>query len=359
MYMEIYYIPIVIGLGGIIWFILNKPKSTPKPVPSPVPTPNVAKLKPSPTPVKKPQKKKTESDGRPVKIFYGSQTGTAEDFSHKLAAEGKKYGFDPEVVDMEEYDMEDLHNESFIMIVIATYGEGEPTDNARQFDEWITDESRSPEELKGVKFTVFGLGNKTYEKYNYMGRKFDKRLEELGAERIYKKGEGDDDGSLEDDFAAWKRDMWPGVCEYFGMPIPEVDSNPGERRFRVDTFPRDSPEAEQAEKFAKIHIAKKNAQKEGGAHDIKNPYLAKLVVNRELHKVGSDRSCRHIEFEIGDALKYEVGDHLGIFPENDPEIVEAAAKRLGAPLDAVIAMYPIEAKGAVKAVVGPSLFLRH
>lgn len=351
--MYIYYIPIVIGLGGIIWFYLSKPSKPTPAKPNPItPVQNKPKVSPS-TPVKKAPKKKEVSDGRPVKIFYGSQTGTAEDFSHKLAAEGKKYGFAPEVVDMEEYDMEELHSESFVIIVIATYGEGEPTDNARQFDDWITEDSRSPDELKGVKFTVFGLGNKTYEKYNYMGRKFDKRLEELGAERIYKKGEGDDDGSLEDDFAAWKRDMWPGVCEHFGMPIPEVDSNPGERRFRVDTFTRDSPEGEQAEKFAKIHIAKKNAQKEGGTPDIKNPYLAKLVVNRELHAVGSDRSCRHIEFEIGDALKYEVGDHLGVFPENDPEVVEAAAKRLNAPLDAVIAMYPIEAKGTVKAVVGP------
>ena len=42
-------------------------------------------------------------------------------------------------------------------------------------------------------FTVFGLGNKTYEHYNEMARFVDKRLAELGANRIYKKGEGDDD----------------------------------------------------------------------------------------------------------------------------------------------------------------------
>ena len=43
-------------------------------------------------------------------------------------------------------------------------------------------------------FQVFGLGNKTYENYNTMGRFFDKRLSELGCTRLFERGEGDDDG---------------------------------------------------------------------------------------------------------------------------------------------------------------------
>lgn len=41
---------------------------------------------------------------------------------------------------------------------------------------------------------VFGLGNKTYEHYNSMGRFVDKKLEDMGAKRIFERGEGDDDG---------------------------------------------------------------------------------------------------------------------------------------------------------------------
>jgi len=40
---------------------------------------------------------------------------------------------------------------------------------------------------------VFGLGNKTYEQYNETGKYVDKRLEELGATRIFELGLGDDD----------------------------------------------------------------------------------------------------------------------------------------------------------------------
>lgn len=43
-------------------------------------------------------------------------------------------------------------------------------------------------------FQVFALGNKTYEHYNAMGKYVDKRIEELGGERVFELGMGDDDG---------------------------------------------------------------------------------------------------------------------------------------------------------------------
>ena len=40
---------------------------------------------------------------------------------------------------------------------------------------------------------MFGLGNKTYEHYNAIGKLVDSRLNELGAERVFELGLGDDD----------------------------------------------------------------------------------------------------------------------------------------------------------------------
>lgn len=75
--------------------------------------------------------------------------------------------------------------------------------------------------------------------------------------------------------------------------------------------------------------------------DAKNPYLGKIVVNRELHFPKSERSCKHIEIEIGGNVRYETGDHLGIYPENDEEVVVALARRLNINLKSIIALYPI------------------
>lgn len=74
--------------------------------------------------------------------------------------------------------------------MMATYGEGDPTDNAQElYDQLQTDAW----DLKGLKYAVFGLGNKTYEHFNEMGIFFDKRLAELGGNRLLPMGVGDDD----------------------------------------------------------------------------------------------------------------------------------------------------------------------
>lgn len=73
-------------------------------------------------------------------------------------------------------------------------------------------------------------------------------------------------------------------------------------------------------------------------YDVKNPYIAKVAVNRELHKAG-DRSCMHIEIDIAESgIKYEAGDHVGIFPTNNPELVEQLGKLLNVDLSEVISL---------------------
>ena len=91
-------------------------------------------------------------------------------------------------------DLSKLGNEienSLAIFCVATYGEGDPTDNALELLNWLKE---GKVRLDSLKYTVFGLGNKTYEHFNAMGRFFDKRLEELGATRVFMAGEGDDDG---------------------------------------------------------------------------------------------------------------------------------------------------------------------
>ncbi len=66
---------------------------------------------------------------------------------------------------------------------------------------------------------VFGLGNKTYELYNAVGKYVDKRLAELGGVRVCELGLGDDDGNIEDDFMAWAAVFWENVCQKYELVI--------------------------------------------------------------------------------------------------------------------------------------------
>ena len=70
--------------------------------------------------------------------------------------------------------------------------------------------------LKGMKFVVFGLGDTSYEQYNVIGKFVNEGMEELGAERIYKYGEGNAEGNkTEDDFNDWKHNMWKEIFNVY------------------------------------------------------------------------------------------------------------------------------------------------
>ena len=61
----------------------------------------------------------------------------------------------------------------------------------------------------------------------------------------------------------------------------------------------------------------------GPPYTRKNPFPAKLTVNRKLNLLGSEKETRHYEFSLASSgLQYDVGDSMGVFPENDPQLVE-------------------------------------
>ncbi|XP_033832959.1 S-adenosyl-L-methionine-dependent tRNA 4-demethylwyosine synthase TYW1 isoform X1 [Periophthalmus magnuspinnatus] len=155
-----------------------------------------------------------------VKIFYGSQTGTAKGFAKELSAEVEASGLPCEVIDLKDYDPDDqLADESTNKIVcvflLATYTDGQPTENAEWFCKWLeeasTDFRYGKTYLKGLKYAIFGLGNSVYTgHYNTVGKTVDKWLWMLSASRIMTRGEGDCNvvnskhGSIQADFIAWK-----------------------------------------------------------------------------------------------------------------------------------------------------------
>ena len=88
----------------------------------------------------------------------------------------------------------------------SRYGEGEPTDNSADFYSWIMDGMGTVADkgdqddgmvedkvCQNLSYFIFGLGNKTYEHYNAISRRLDARLTRLGAKKVGKRGEGDDD----------------------------------------------------------------------------------------------------------------------------------------------------------------------
>ncbi|OSX59784.1 hypothetical protein POSPLADRAFT_1070873 [Postia placenta MAD-698-R-SB12] len=265
-----------------------------------------------------------------VVIFYGSQTGTAEEYAIRLAKEAKsKFGLASLVCDPEEYDFETLDQipeDCCVFFVMATYGEGEPTDNAVTLCQNLSDESfefsNGEHKLPDLKYVVFGLGNRTYEHYNLISRNVDRDLSKMGAIRIGERGEGDDDKSMEEDYLEWKDAMWEAFALAMGVEEGQGGDTPDFTVTEVEDHP---PE--------KVYLGELSARaltRSKGIHDAKNPYPAPITVARELFQQSADRNCIHVEFNTeGSGITYQHGDHVGVWPSNAENEVQRLLCALG------------------------------
>ncbi|CAG9955728.1 unnamed protein product [Clonostachys rosea f. rosea IK726] len=251
-------------------------------------------------------------------VIFGSQTGTAEAYASRLSQDGRStFSLTTMTCDAEEYDWaDDLHNigsDQVLIFVLASYGEGEPTDNAADLYEAILGlaDQTTGRELPNLIYAAFGLGNKTYEHYNKVVHDIDGALQKLGARRLGPVGEGDDaGGTMEEDFLSWKAIMWDALSKHLGLEEHQTTYKP-----MLEVLPRDDLSLQSPS----VYLGETTAQQlkglaaPAGPHQ---PFVATVSESRELFRM-SDRNCIHMEMDLaGSGLQYQTGDHIAVWPMN-------------------------------------------
>ncbi|KAJ9517855.1 hypothetical protein QJQ45_004205 [Haematococcus lacustris] len=299
-----------------------------------------------------------ENPNKPrVRILYGTQTGTAERFSKQLAGELRnKYGESTivDVLDLENYKpAEQLHREKLVVLCVATYGDGEPTDNAADFYSWLIKEAEAPHNsLQGVHFAVFGLGNKQYEHFNAVGKKVFSSLEAMGATAVVGRGDGDDDACIDDDYDKWCADLLAVLDKRGDLVGCLADTNGHNSPAALPAYDVAIQDAGSVAEVAAWPAA-------GSGKDHHSPFWAPLSCVKELHGAASDRSCVHVELDISGAeASYQHGDHVAVYAQNSPAVVETAAKLLGYPPDTLITLTVPEGEAGLAAPFPGPLTLR-
>ncbi|KAJ2889838.1 NAPDH-dependent diflavin reductase, partial [Coemansia aciculifera] len=193
-------------------------------------------------------------DSRKLVILYGSQTGYAEDTARRIARQAWRRHFTTIVQAMDSADKQLVFTTSHpVLFICSTTGQGAEPDNMRRFWRFLLRKSLPHDALSSMQFAVFGLGDSSYQKFNFPAKRLFRRLQQLGARPLVERGDGDDqhylgvDGQLD----PWLALLWDRLLEDMPLPRPIIpESVVPDSTYRVEVcdddvetqeyFPEDS-----------------------------------------------------------------------------------------------------------------------
>uniref|UniRef100_A0A8C9U5Q4 Nitric oxide synthase n=1 Tax=Serinus canaria TaxID=9135 RepID=A0A8C9U5Q4_SERCA len=280
-------------------------------------------------------------------ILYATETGKSQVYA-KTLCEIFKHAFDAKVMSMDEYDVVHLEHETMVLVVTSTFGNGDPPENGEpggaprvslaavtvhrsykvRFNSVssYSDARKSSSDAEPFlhRFSVFGLGSRAYPHFCAFARAVDTLLEELGGERILRMGEGDELCGQEESFRTWAKKVFKAACDVFCVgddvniekannSLISNDRSWKRSKFRL-TYVAEAPELTQG--LYSIHKKRVYAARLLTRQNLQSPKSSRLTIFLRLHTNG------HQE------LQYQPGDHLGVFPGNHEDLVNALIDRL-------------------------------
>lgn len=229
-----------------------------------------------------------------VTVLYGSQTGNSEGLAKKTAQHLEEKGFQVTLSSMSDFKPNNLKKINNLLVIVSTHGEGDPPDNALSFHEYV--HGRRAPKLDHLSFSVLSLGDSSYEFFCQTGKEFDERFEELGGTRLFDRVDCDLD--YDEPFSEWLQGVASSLSEGEAASLPQESA--GANNQAVSEYSRT------------------------------NPFNAEVLENINLNGRGSNKETRHLELSLeGSGLVYEPGDSLGIYPTNDPALVDELIQTCG------------------------------
>ena len=232
-----------------------------------------------------------------VTVLFGTETGNSRKIAGQLVEEAEKAGIKTILADMNNYQPNRLKNEKNLLVIVSTHGEGEPPLAAEDFYNFI--HSKRAPKLEGIRYSVLALGDKSYVDFCQTGSDIDKRLHELGAERISPRVDCDVD------FAT-------GSQTWINDVLKDLNTLSKDRQKNI---PR-------------ISVNGSSNPSGNNQPTRTNPVETEIVELINLNGKGSSKETYHIELLFdNDKIAYRPGDALGIWPVNDPSLANSIIKK--------------------------------
>lgn len=123
-----------------------------------------------------------------IVVLYGTQTFTSKEVAERIWRTSKALGFHGPVQGLDDYQISNLIHEEFVIFVCSTAGRGDEPENMKKFWKFLLKRSLPTNSLAKMKFGILGLGDSSYQQFNFVAKKLHKRLMQLGATPIIEVG---------------------------------------------------------------------------------------------------------------------------------------------------------------------------
>ncbi|MGM7916481.1 NADPH-dependent assimilatory sulfite reductase flavoprotein subunit [Yersinia enterocolitica] len=227
-----------------------------------------------------------------ITLISASQTGNARRLAEQLRDDLLAAKLNVNLVNAGDYKFKQIAQERLLVIVASTQGEGEPAEEAVALHKFLF--SKKAPKLPETAFAVFGLGDTSYEHFCQAGKDFDNKLAELGAQRLLERV--DADVEYQESAQQWRQQIVAALQARV----------PAQSAAAVAVTPSGAVDEITSSPYSKAA-----------------PLTAQLSVQQKVTGRNSEKDVRHIEIDLGDSgLRYQPGDALGIWFDNDPALVE-------------------------------------
>lgn len=291
-------------------------------------------------------------------ILYATQTGNALDAAERIAREAERKACLVSIRSIDEYDANSLSEEETVVFVVSTTGQGDTPDSMKVFWRFLLQRNLGSQWLEGVHYAVFGLGDSGYQKYNFVAKKLDKRLSDLGAIAVVERGLGDDQhpSGYEAALDPWMSSLWSRLYEikpsFFlegpDFVVPNVELV-GQPKFQVTyhSIKNMDSQLSTATDFENLQMqigrARSMSAGKVSREKSKPDTFLKMIKNCPLTRASHEKDVRHFEFEfVCQVMQHEIGDVLEVLPSQDPAAVDSFIQRCNLDPESFITVHPRE-----------------
>ncbi|AEO08207.1 assimilatory sulfite reductase (NADPH) flavoprotein subunit [Buchnera aphidicola] len=230
-----------------------------------------------------------------ITIISASQTGNAKSLSQRLHEYLNKHNKKNRLINAIDYKFKKIQNEKILILIISTQGEGEPPEEAISLYKFII--SKKAPNLKNLCYSIFSLGDKSYNFFCQAGKDFDKRFKELGATSLIDRFDADIE--YEDAYNKWSENL-----------LKSINNQNQHAQSFFTSSNKKNQSADLTDSFSR-----------------KNPAKAVVLANQKITGRNSIKDVYHIEIDINNLnIKYKPGDAVGIWYKNDPQLVNKIIK---------------------------------